>query len=70
MTDLGGQTATVGALELVTIGVDERNTALVARIGHANGFGVVRTAGVDTLVTAHHWLDTGVAADRTQCSLL
>jgi len=65
MADLGRETTTVGALELVTVGVDEGYTALIARVGHADGVRVIWASGVDALVAAHHRLNASVAADGT-----
>ena len=62
-------TATIGALEPFSVSVDEGDAALVARIGHADGVGVVGTTGIEALVAAYHRSDAGVVADRTECAL-
>ena len=69
MARLGRLAATIRAFNLVTLGIDEGNSALIARIGHAKRVRMERAAGVKTLVPADGRLDTRVGADWSKSSL-
>ena len=69
MSDHGWLSAPVRALEMLSIRVDERHFALVARVGDANGIRMIRACGVQALIATHYRLDAGVGANWTESAL-
>lgn len=69
VSSFGRLAATVRALDLVSLGVDEGDFALIARIGDAESVRVERAASVEALVPADGWLDARIGADGPKCSL-
>ena len=69
VSSFGRLAAAVGAFDFVSLGVDERDFALIARIGDAEGVRVERTAGVEALIPTDGRLDTWVGADGPQSPL-
>ena len=66
-----GLTAAINAMDFVaSLAIDERNAAVVARIGHTNGIGMMSTFSFKALKTADLWLNARIGADRTQSALL
>ena len=61
--------STVGAFNFVSLGVDERDFTLIARISDAEGVRLERAAGVKALIPADGRLDSWIGADEPQSPL-